>query len=85
MNKIEMIDRCIAIEDEWKSLPAWKYQLHCSDEDEYQEQLELSWHKEELENEYQELNKALGIKKKPLSEQKIWTEEDMKDPNEGLY
>lgn len=80
-----MIDRCIAIEKEWKSLPAAKSQLLCSDENEYQQQLELSWYKEELENEYQELTKALGIKKKPLSEQKIWTEEDMKDPNGGLY
>ena len=62
MNKNEIIDRCLAIEQEYDSL----YNIHLSSEDyedasdRYQAKLELSWHKDELCNEYERLNMQLG-------------------------
>ena len=68
MTKDEMIDRCIAIEEEYKSLDT----IYLSPEDyedisdRYQAKLELRWHKDELESEYNELNKLLGLPNKRL-------------------
>ena len=68
MTKNEMIDRCIAIEEEYKSLDA----IYLSQEDyedisdRYQAKLELKWHKDELKSEYNELNKLLGLPNKRL-------------------
>ena len=68
MTKNEMIDRCIAIEEEYKNLDT----IYLSPEDyedisdRYQAKLELKWHKDELESEYNELNKLLGLPNKRL-------------------
>lgn len=63
LNEInESIDRCLAIEEEYDNLE----NIHLTSEDyedvsdKYQAKLELQWHKESLEDEYESLNKKLG-------------------------
>ena len=68
IDRDRMIFRCIAIEDEYKSLD----KIHLSAEDyedvsdRYQAKLELNWHKADLEEEYNELNRQLGLTNKRL-------------------
>jgi len=70
MDKKQKIDRCLVIEKEYDNLQ----RIHLTSEDiedvsdSYQEALELKWHRQDLEDEYEQLNKELGYLNRKLSD-----------------
>ena len=66
-----MIDRCLAIEEEYDNLDNIHLGSEDDEDDKYQDRLELQWHKEELEEEYRTLNEKLGYTKRVLSIKKL--------------
>lgn len=71
MNRNQIIDRCLEIQKEYKDIE----NIHLSHtdiedvSDLYQAKLEQQWYKQELEDEYKELNTQLEINKPTLREQ----------------
>lgn len=70
MDEKQKIDRCLAIEKEYDNL----HSIHLTSDDiedvsdSYQEALELKWYKQDLEDEYEQLNKELGYLNRKLSD-----------------
>lgn len=72
MNKNEIIDRCLEIEKEYDNIiPIHLSSQNIEDMDDlYQAKLEEKWYKNELEDEYKELNIQLGYSKRILNDKK---------------
>jgi hypothetical protein len=61
--ELELINRAIEIQDEYKSLEKPYSSQYDNIDDYYQDLLEHQWHIEELKEEYDAINKQLGLEK----------------------
>jgi len=66
MTRNEMLDRCIAIEEEYRKNRRMFPLFPDPDSDAYQEKIEYSWWKDELQEEFDNLREKLSLPQKNL-------------------